>query len=248
MKIPLQITFRNMAPTEAIEKRIRKKVEKLELFYNRLRSCKVTVEAPHRHHRKGKSYAVRIDLTVPEDELVIRHTTNRLALTRRTSAKKDEIELYERHEPSKHAARDDLYVAIRDAFNAAGRKLQDYARRRSLAIKLHEPPAHGRIIKLFPKERYGFLRTLDEREVYFHGNSVLNPGFDQLDIGMKVYFAEEEGEKGRQASTVRFAKRHLQRRGAFNDRRDIRLCRRLRFGRADTAISTRYCRFKAGAS
>ncbi len=210
MEIPLQITFRNMAASEAIEKRIRKKVDKLELFYNRLLSCKVTVEAPHRHHRKGRTYAIRIDLTVPEDELVIRHTTNRLAVTRRASVKKDEIELYERHEPSKQAAREDLYVAIRDAFNAAGRKLQDYARRRSLAIKLHKPPEHGRVIKLFPKERYGFLQTLDDREIYFHGNSVLKPGFDQLNIGMKVYFAEEEGEKGLQASTVRFARPHFQ--------------------------------------
>jgi hypothetical protein len=91
---------------------------------------------------------------VPEDELVIRHTTNRLAITKRTSEKKDEIELYERHEASKQAALADLYVAIRDAFNAAGRKLQDYARHRSLAIKLQKPPAHGRITKLFPKERY----------------------------------------------------------------------------------------------
>jgi cold shock CspA family protein len=118
-------------------------------------------------------------------------------------------EVHGRREPSKHAAREDLYVAIRDAFNAARRKLQDYARR-SLAIKLHEPPAHGPIIKLFPKERYGFLKTHDDREIYFHGNSVLKPGFDQLDIGTKVYFAEEEGEKGPQASSVRFAGRHLQ--------------------------------------
>jgi len=210
MEIPLQITFRNLAPSEEIEKRIRKKVEKLGLFYNHLLSCRVTVETPHRHHRKGRSYAVRIDLAVPENELVIRHTTNRLAITRRTSANKAELQLHESHEPSKHAAREDLYVAIRDAFDAAGRKLQDYARRQSLAIKPHKLPADGRIIRLFPNERYGFLKTVDDREIYFHGNSVLKPGFDQLNIGMKVYFAEEEGEKGPQASTVRFAAPHLQ--------------------------------------
>ena len=217
MEIPLQITFRNLAPSEIIEKTIRKKVEKLGLFYNRLLGCRVTLETPHRHHRKGRSYAVRIDLAVPEDELVVRHTTNRLAMTRRTSAKA-ELELHESHEPSKHAAREDLYVAIRDAFNAAGRKLQDYARRQSLAIKVHKLPAHGRIIRLFPNERYGFLKTVDDREIYFHGNSVRKPGFDQLNIGMKVYFAEEEGEKGPQASTVRFAAPHFTGPvGAFDD-------------------------------
>lgn len=211
MEIPLQITFRNMAPSEAIEKRIRKKVEKLELLYNRLLSCRVIIEAPHRHHRKGRCYAVRIDLTVPGGELVIRNTPNRLETTKIITSKEAETEVRERHEPSKQAAHEDLYVAIRDAFNAAGRKLQDYARRQSLAIKLHKPRAHGRIAKLFREKRYGFLRTPDDREIYFHGSSVLDPGFDRLDVGMKVYFAEEKGEKGPQASTLRFAGRHLQR-------------------------------------
>jgi cold shock CspA family protein/ribosome-associated translation inhibitor RaiA len=210
MKIPLQITFRNMAPSEAIEKRIRKKAEKLELFYNRLLSCRVIVEAPHRHRRKGRSYAIHVGLTVPGGELVIRNTPNLLETIKIIRSKEPETEVHGRSKPSKHAAREDLYVAIRDAFNAAGRKLQDYARRRSLAIKLHEPSAHGCIIKLFPKERYGFLQTPDDREIYFHGNSVLKPGFDQLDVGTKVYFAEEEGEKGPQASTVRFSGRQLQ--------------------------------------
>jgi len=210
MEIPLQITFRNMAPSEAIERRIRKKVEKLELFYDRHLNCRVNIEAPHRHHHKGNSYTVRIDLTVPGGELVIRNTPNLLETKKLSRSRELEIELRERHAPSKQAAHKDLYVAIRDAFNAAGRQLQDFSRRQSLAIKLHAPPAHGRIIKLVPEERYGFLKTLDDKEIYFHGSSVLDPGFDRLDIGMNVYFAEENGEKGPQASTVRFAKRHLQ--------------------------------------
>jgi cold shock CspA family protein/ribosome-associated translation inhibitor RaiA len=218
METPLQITFRNMAPSESIEKRIGKKVEKLKLLYNRLLSCRVLIEAPHRHHYKGRCYTVRIDLMVPGGELVIRKTPNRLETKKFSRSKELATELRERHEPSKQAAREDLYVAIRDAFNAAGRKLQDYARRRSLAIKLHEPRPHGRVITLFPEERYGFLKTPDDREIYFHGSSVLDPGFERLDIGMKVYFAEEKGEKGSQASTVRFARRH----GTYRGTRGIR--------------------------
>ena len=71
MKIPLKITFRNMEPSKAIEDNIREKAAKLDSFYDRIMSCRVTVEAPHRHHHKGKAYQVRIDLTVPGDELVI---------------------------------------------------------------------------------------------------------------------------------------------------------------------------------
>ena len=114
-----------------------------------------------------------------------------------------EEDFAELHEPSKHAAREDLYVAIRDAFNAAGRKLQDHARRRRGKVKVHEAPAVARIASLFPMEDHGFLLTPDGRELYFHKNSVLAPGFDRLEIGHEVHFAEELGEKGPQASTVR---------------------------------------------
>jgi cold shock CspA family protein/ribosome-associated translation inhibitor RaiA len=207
MEIPLQITFRNMPPSQAIEDNIREKASKLESFYDRIMSCRVIVEAPHRHHRKGKVYEVRIDLTVPGGELVINRSPKRLKAAKSSLAEPPETKLIESHEPSKHAAHADVYVAIRDAFNAAGRKLQDHARRQSGAIKVHEGPARARVAKLFPEERYGFLETSDGREIYFHGNSVLQPGFDDLDVGAEVYFAEERGEKGPQASTVRFVEK-----------------------------------------
>jgi cold shock CspA family protein len=206
MVIPLQVTFRNMAPSEAIENNIREKAAKLDSFYNRIMSCRVVVEAPHRHHHKGKTYQVHIDLTVPGGELVINRAPQRLGATKEELSEHSEKDLAETHEPSKHAAHEDVYVAIRDAFNAAGRKLQDYARRQSGAVKVHEGAAYAQVSKLFPQEGYGFLETPDGREIYFHGNSVLPPGFDRLSLGAQVHFAEEQGEKGPQASTVRFVK------------------------------------------
>lgn len=102
MRLPLQITFRNVQSSQAVEAAIREQVEKLEKFYDRITSCRVVIDSPHRHHRKGKLYHVQIDLNVPESKLVInRHPTD---------------------EPS-HS---NLYVAIRDAFNTAKRQLQDY--------------------------------------------------------------------------------------------------------------------------
>ena len=71
MKNPLQITYRHMEATPAIEENIREKAAKLDTIYEEIMSCRVAVEAPHRHHHKGKSYVVRIDLTVPGGELVI---------------------------------------------------------------------------------------------------------------------------------------------------------------------------------
>ncbi len=207
MKIPLQITFRHMPPSPAIEENIREKAAKLDELHDGIMGCRVAVEAPHRHHHKGKAYVVRIDLTVPGGELVINREPKRLVAKKANGAEEPDKDFAELHEPSKHAAHEDLYVAIRDAFNAAGRKLQDHARRRRGQVKVHEPQPVARIASLLPIEDHGFLLTPDGREVYFHRNSVLAPGFDRLEIGHEVYFAEELGDKGPQASTVRLAGR-----------------------------------------
>jgi len=121
MMVPLQITFRNMPPTEAIEANIREKAAKLDRFYDRVTSCRVVVEVPHRRHHKGKLYHVRVDIKVPGWEVVI----NR--------------------EPTQHSAHEDVYVSIQEAFDAARRQLQDYVRRHRGEVKAHEdvPIAHA---------------------------------------------------------------------------------------------------------
>jgi cold shock CspA family protein/ribosome-associated translation inhibitor RaiA len=177
MQLAPQVTFRNMDPSPAVEARVRRKVAGLERFFPRVTGCSVLVEAPHRHHRKGKLYHVRIDLTVPGEELVVGRG------------------------PAEHEAHQDVYVAVRDAFDAVRRELEDYARRADGRVKVDVRPARGRVTKLFPREDYGFLEASDGREIYFHRNSVLDD-FDRLSPGAHVRFAEEAGEKGPQASTV----------------------------------------------
>jgi len=184
MMVPLQITFRNMPPTEAIEANIREKAAKLDQFYDRVTNCRVVVEVPHRRHHKGKLYHVRVDIKVPGWEVVI----NR--------------------EPSKHSAHEDIYVAIQQAFDAARRQLQDYAPRQRGGVKGHEGVPIARVSKLLADEGYGFPETADGREVYFHGNSVLDEHFEHMVVGTEVHFAEEAGEKGPQASTVRSVGKH----------------------------------------
>jgi ribosomal subunit interface protein len=187
MKLTPQITFRNLEPSAAIEGNIQKHIAKLDTFYDRIMDCRVMVEVPHRHHRKGHLYHLRIDLTVPGGELVV----NR--------------------DPPEHQVNEDIYVAIRDAFNSAERELRHYAERQRGDIKTHEVPPHGRISALFPDEGYGFIEDMDGQEVYFHPNSVLNADFSQLEVGQEVRFAAETGDQGTQASTVSvIGKHHLQ--------------------------------------
>lgn len=184
MKIPLQVTFRGFPHSDAVEANIRGKAEKLDHFFPDIMGCHVVVESHHRHHQHGNLYHVSIDLTVPGREL---------AVTR---------------DPKKHQAHEDVYVAIRDAFDAARRRLEDYARELRGDVKTHEPPDHGHIAELVPAEDFGRIETPDGRLVYFHRNSVLGTDFDSLAEGDEVRFAEELGEQGPQASTVHVIRKH----------------------------------------
>lgn len=186
-----------------VEAHIREAASKLDIFCDEIMSCRVLIEAPHRHHRKGRQYHVRVDLTVPGAELVIKRAP-RLVSDKPTRFHKapDEVEMEESRELSKYAAHDDVQLSIRDTFDAARRKLQDYARRRRGAVKLHEGLPHARVAKLFPDDGFGFLETPDGREIYFHENCVLEHGFGELQVGTEVRFVEELGEKGPQATTV----------------------------------------------
>ncbi|HXG21699.1 MAG TPA: HPF/RaiA family ribosome-associated protein [Methylomirabilota bacterium] len=180
MELPLQITAHDFALSEALEAEIRERAARLDTYYDRIIRCRVSVEAPVGHHHRGGPYKVRIDLTVPGAELVVNRQDD-----------------------------EDLLVAIREAFDAIRRRLEDYVRRLRGAVKVHEEPLlQGQVTKLFPHEGYGFIETTDGREVYFHRHSVLEPGFDHIELGAAVRFAEEEGNEGPQASTVHIVKTH----------------------------------------
>jgi cold shock CspA family protein/ribosome-associated translation inhibitor RaiA len=197
MKSQLQITFRNMEPSKEIEEWIRAQAAKLDLLYSQLMGCRVMVEIPHRHHRKGSPYHIRIDLTVPQGEIVVKREPSLSAQARHLGER----------EIKKHAEvkipHKNLRIAIDEAFKAAGRRLQDYARRQRGDTKSHAPIPEARVSKIFPREGYGFLTSDDGREIYFHKNSVIGRAFSHLKVGAAVRFVEEAGDKGPQASTVR---------------------------------------------
>lgn len=177
MQIPLQITFRGIPHSDAVETRIREKVAKLERFHSHIISCRVAVESEHQHHHQGNQYHIRIDITTPRKELVISR---------------------EHHD---RQAYEDIYVAIRDAFRAAKRQLEDYARVQRGEVKTHNLQTIGTVARLLPEKNHGFIETPNGREIYFHRNSVVG-GFDQLEVGSTVRFVEEESDLGPQASIV----------------------------------------------
>ena len=188
MRLPLQVTFRHMEPSAALEARIRQRAEELDQFFERVTSCHVVVECQHPRHQQGKLFEVRIDLSVPGGEIVVGRDSG-----------------------ANHA-HEDAHVAVRDAFDAARRRLEDHARGRRGAVKLHAVPDHGRIARLLPDRDCGFIVTAAGDEIYFHRNSVAGGGFDQLAVGAEVRFVAQSSEsaEGPQASTVvPLGKHHL---------------------------------------
>jgi ribosome-associated translation inhibitor RaiA len=122
MKVPVQITFRNTPASQSLDTLIREKVSNLETFYAGIVGCRVFVEVPHRHHRGGNPIHVRVDLTVPGNELVVTHEAN----------------LHGTPNEAEGAA-----VAIREAFDIARRQLQEFGQRQRGDVKNHAVPPRG---------------------------------------------------------------------------------------------------------
>ena len=171
MQVPLEISTRLIQLSPALEADLRKRAARLERYYDRITSCRIAVERPSNHHNEGGPYRVRLDITVPGSELVA----------------------------NKEA--DDLNAAIRDAFQAAERQVDEFSQRRRGDVKTPVGPPTGRVVRVFPEDGFGFIEAPDGREVYFHRNAVLE-SFDELQVGSEVRFAEEQGIEGPQASTV----------------------------------------------
>jgi ribosome-associated translation inhibitor RaiA len=123
MQIPLQIRFRNIEASPAIEAAVVKHAKKLELFRDDIVSCRVTVEAPHKHQHRGNIYHIVVDVRTEGDEVVVSRM------------------------PDDEQAHEDIYVAIRDAFKAARRQLQDQIKIRRGHVKKHETPPPGGWVK-----------------------------------------------------------------------------------------------------
>lgn len=127
MQIPLQITVRDMARSDALDGRIQEKVAGLEHFHPRITSCRVTVSESRKHHHQGRQFEVRVDLRVPGHGEII---SNR-----------------HHHE--------DVYVALRDAFDSTTRQLEEVVREKRGDIKTHKMPKQVKITRIVPSKGSG---------------------------------------------------------------------------------------------
>lgn len=178
--LPVQITTRDIPISPAIESLIRKRAEKLTQFYDRINSCRVVIEVPQKHKHQGKLFNVRIDVTVPGKEFV-------------ANKKPDQ----------------DIHIAIRDAFAAIERQLEEHSSKRHGQVKTHTDIMRGYIVRMMPEEGYGFIKGVDGNEYYFSMTNVSYPNFNQLVIGDTVEYIYEPTSEGRQAQRVTREKSQL---------------------------------------
>ncbi len=171
--LPYEIVDNGVLDSPEANAYLLERIDRLRRFSPRITSCRVVLEAPQNHHRKGGPFQVNIHVDLPG---VVARVTRQQA--------------------------DDLHVAISQAFDAAQRQLEEHARVQRGQVSPTVRPARGRIARLFAEAGYGFLTAEDGHEVYFHRNSVLGEEFDLLQAGDEVKFTEEPGDKGLQASSL----------------------------------------------
>jgi cold shock CspA family protein len=185
MQTPVEIAVQGMEATAELRESIERHVVALEQRYGRITTCRVVLKGPGAHHQTGGLYEVNIHLALPN---------NREVNVGRT--------------PSADERHADLPFAINDAFKHARRRLQDQVRRLQGQVKQRENQPVAIVKTIDASGEFGFLEATDGHEVYFHRNSVLDDAFGRLSVGMHVAFAEEMGEKGPQASTVKLLGKH----------------------------------------
>ena len=159
MKTPLSITFHGMAPSPWMEKEIRDRADKLETYCRDIISCHVAVDVPHRHHAEGNRFTVRIDLIVPGDELAVTRAAT-IHPAGGDAQEQDWAKRFEIEGERKHPK-----LVLRQTFDVAKRRLQDYARRRRAAVKTHEPALRGHVVAWSPVDEFGAIETADGREL-----------------------------------------------------------------------------------
>ena len=181
MLVPLTMTFRNVTKSTSLEALIRKQAAKLERVCSHLVSCRISVEKPQSHQKSGSSFRVRLDVTVPPDRELV------------TVRNAGEGNLHQR-----------LPTIVRQAFDATQRQVKKLTERQRGKVKSHpEQAVGGFVIRLFRNGGYGFINSLEGREIYFHKNSLPAAEFNRLEIGTGVRWSEAEGENGPQATVVR---------------------------------------------
>ncbi len=180
MQVTPQVTYHDIPYTGWVEKYVAERLKKLDRYAGGITSCHVKLSREQSSHHKGNRYSCMVEVRVPPQHDL---------------AAKKQLDIRD--------MRIQLPALIRQAFGALERQLKKAASLRRGEEKTHNGGPHGLVDKVFAREGYGFIRAIDDnRQYYFHRNSVLHGAFRRLSVGTEVRFTAEDGEEGLQASSV----------------------------------------------
>lgn len=184
MQEGVQISFLNMDRSEALERRVRERMGRLERHFDNMQACRVVFDSPHKQPHKG-SLGIHLSIAVPGKDIVV----------------KREQRLTESDDHS--------ITIIGDAFQAAERQLEDYLQQKRHQVKAKGSGSdYARVARIYPEQDYGFIETHDRQSLYFHRNTVRDDLFNELEMGSEVLYvtSDQEGPMGPQASQVQLVK------------------------------------------
>jgi cold shock CspA family protein/ribosome-associated translation inhibitor RaiA len=179
MQTAPELIFHDVDRSPWVENYILERVQRLERFADGITTCRVSLTQEQASHHKGNRYSVLVEVRMPPNH-----------------------DLAARKEKVIREMQTQLPALINLAFGAIERQLKKTAALRRYEEKRHDGQPHGIVEKVLD-EGYGFLRAIDDdRQVYFHRNSVLHDDFERLAVGTEVRYTPQEGEQGPQASSV----------------------------------------------
>jgi ribosomal subunit interface protein len=185
MQVAAEIIFNGVDRSAWVENYVAERLEHLEKFSREITRCHVTLTREQSSQRKGNRYSVMVEVRVPKQ--------HDLAVKKQKQIRDMNTQ---------------LPAVINDAFGAIETQLKRTIARRRHDEKVHDGQPHGMVEKIFADEGYGFIRALeDDRQFYFHANSVLHDDFARITVGAEVRFVAEQGEDGPQATSVQVVAR-----------------------------------------
>ena len=217
MQISPIVVVRGVRRTQGIKNLVDEGIAELEQVCDYIISTRIAVERAQKRHQVGNLYRIRIDVRLPgRTEVIVKRWSRGIKKTAAELADAEEqLALRGEVEPKKldvvprrlvrrKTVREEPIVKmIRRAFSAARLELESVVERQRGEVKRPAQLDMTAIVeRIVRNEGYGFLRTLDGQEVYFHRNSVLHDHWPKLKVGVAVRYVAEVGEKGLQATTV----------------------------------------------
>ncbi len=203
MQVPPEISVKGFEMTGEVDTLLQNQIARLERVCDYITSIRVAIEKEQGRHQLGNPYRIRLDVRVPPNhEIVVKRQSVLHENLRNTPEPEAELERISKRSLSSRKD-EPLPSAVRRSFDSARRQLEKLVEVQRKDVKIHpQNQVMGFVEKILRDDNYGFIRSIEGQQVYFHKNSCLHGEWDRIEVGTGVRYVEEVGDKGLQATSV----------------------------------------------